>query len=73
MNDDDVAQGLTRQVEVLQRSLGSHRGVELGTEAAFSVIRPVNFSFGSSDVVRVCDGSAGVNVLNLHRRRNTGD
>lgn len=73
MSNDVVAPGLTRQVEVLQRSLGSHRGVELGTESTFSVIRPINFSFGSSDVVRVCDGCAGVNVLDLRRRRNPGD
>lgn len=57
---------LTCQVEVLQRSLRSHQGVELRAESAQAVIRPVNLTFGGCDVVRVCDGGASVDVLNLH-------
>lgn len=64
--DDDVRHGLTCQVEVLQRSLRSHQGAELRAESTQAVIRPVNLTFGGCNVVRVCDGGASVDVLNLH-------
>lgn len=34
------------------------------------MIRPVDFTFGGSDVVRVRDGGAGVDELNLHKKGN---
>lgn len=61
------ARGPTCQVEVLQRSLGSHRGVQLRAEAGGAVIRTVDLPFGRSDVVCVCDGSSRVHVLDLQR------
>lgn len=69
--DDNVQHGLTCQVEVLQRSLRSHQGVELRAESAQAVVRPVDLTLGGCDVVRVCDGGASVNVLNLHGHTHT--
>lgn len=70
MDDDTAARGLTCQVQVLQGSLGSQHGAELRVESAFSVIRTVDFTFGCSDVVCVCDGRAGVDVLDLRLERH---
>lgn len=58
----------TCQVEVLQRSLRSHRGAQLGAEAGDAVIRAVDLPPGRSDVVRVGDGRPRVDVLDLRRR-----
>lgn len=58
----------TCQVEVLQRSPRSHRGVQLWAESGGAVIRAVNLPLGRSDVVRVCDGSPRVHVFDLLRQ-----
>lgn len=65
--------GLTRQVEVLQRGLRSHCRAEFRAESGEAVIRSVNLTFGGSDVVCVCDGGSGINVLDLHEHKNTSD
>ncbi len=65
---DLCTEWLTCQVEVLQGSLRSHCDIEFGAESAESVIGSVDFTSGRSDVVCVCDGGSGVNVLNLHTR-----
>lgn len=58
----------TCQVEVLQRSLGPHVGVQLGGEAGGVVLGAVNLPFGRADVVCVGDGGPRVHVLDLQRR-----
>lgn len=58
----------TCQVEVLQRCLRSHRGVQLGAESGGAVICAVNLPFGRADVVCVCDGSSCVDVFDLQSR-----
>lgn len=59
----------TCQVEVLQRSLGSDRGVQLGAEPGDAVICAVDLTSGRSDVVRVGDGRPCVDVLDLRGGR----
>ncbi len=62
--------GPTCQIEVLQRSLRSHCGAQFRAESGDAVIRAVDFTFGGSDIVRVCDGGSSVNVLNLLSHTN---
>lgn len=69
VSDDDDMLAQTCQVEVLQWSLRSHCSAEFRAESGDAMIRSIDFTFGGSDIVCVCDGGPGVNVLNLHKHK----